>query len=341
MKKKNKLILLCALLCASSILYATPVELIQGSLKLVLFPETGGFSLQQLSGIGKNRYEPLFDDRNSAATSFFSVQANGRVFKLTNKVGKPIAFEQDQLTARYIFTLTDDFQVVQTFSFTGPVNGAIYGLRIDTQIENTSGKPGTFALKSLIDTSLGESDGLHFTTDVKKRISSELQLDFLTDGDRFLRSANEMLSLLIPVNATFSTNPDFVFFGNWDRLNTLSWIPEYIVGRSFNTVYSVNDSAVLFVWSEQELEANESYSVSLVLGPETKEFINAIQASPITAPASGLTGKKSMTETERSARITDILARIQEIEANPASASDKELEELNTSLDALLQSGKE
>lgn len=347
MTNKVKPMFLCALLCASACLYAAPVELIQGTLKLVLYPETGGFSLQRLSTVGKNRYEPLFDDRNSGTTSFFSVQANGRVFKLTKKIGKPVAFEQNGLTARYTFTLTDDFQVIQDFSFIGATNASVWGLKIDTVIENTSGKAGTFALKALLDTNLGESVGIHFTTDVTNRISSESAIDSATDADRYLRSANEEQSLVIPLDSSMITKPEITYIANWDRLNTLSWKPEYIPGRSFNTVYSVNDSAVLFVWSENRLEANESASISFVLGPETNELIEAIRAAPYAAAGTvkSVTPKsdaaKKITEKERNEKITTILARIQEIEANPASASDKELEELNAALDSLLQTGKD
>jgi hypothetical protein len=347
MKRLRLASLLLLFLLSSVVLFASPVELVQGSLKLILYPDSGGFSLQRLSPVGKNRFEPLFDDRNSGATTFFSVQANGRVFKLAKKIGKPIAFEQNGLTARYVYTLTDDFQVTQDFSFADSGSGSAYGLRIDTSIENTSGKTGTFALKALLDTSLGESQGIHFTTDARNRVSSEAAIDPANDTDAYIRSADEEQSLVIPLGPPIATKVEAAYIGNWDRLNTLSWKPESIPGRSFNTVYSINDSAVLLVWPGEELEANGSLSVSIVLGPDSSEFLAAIRPhsasviaqKPSTASSSAL--QNTAAEAERNGKISEILERIEAIQKNPDSATDRELEELNATLDALLNQGKD
>ena len=93
-----------------------PFEMTRGDLKLVLYPDSGSFSLYKLSDIGKNRYDPLFEDRDASATSWFSVSVNGRVFKLAPRMGKPVAFAETKDGAKFIFTLNDDFQVEQEFS---------------------------------------------------------------------------------------------------------------------------------------------------------------------------------------------------------------------------------
>ena len=59
----------------------SPMELVSGSLRLVVFPATGGFCIYDISDVGRQRHIPLFDDRNSAATTFFSVNAGGRLFR--------------------------------------------------------------------------------------------------------------------------------------------------------------------------------------------------------------------------------------------------------------------
>lgn len=337
MKVAGKFLFVLAGLFFSAFLYAAPVEIVQGSLKLVLYPETGGFSLYQLSAVGKNRYEPLFDDRNSSLTSNFSVLSNGRVFRLAKKPGKPVVFEQTGMDARYIYTLTDDFQVIQSFSFETNTTGQTLALRINTSIENTSGKPSTVAFKAVVDTTLGENGGIHFSTDVQNRISSETCIDPFINPDSYIVSKNNDLSLMLLVSGSRATSPESVYIANWDRLNTLSWKPDYVVGRSFNTVYSVNDSAILYVWPEKTLEANESLQVSMVLGPESDGLIALAGKG---ASEKNATAGKVLTEEERNSLVEQILARIAEIQSNPGSASDEELDQLNVALDLLLQKAR-
>lgn len=331
------------LVAGISSLSAVPAEIVQGNLKLVLYPETGTFSLYQLSEIGKNHFEPLFDDRNSATTTSFYVLSNGRIFKLAKKIGKPVVFEQSGQEATFTFTLTDDFQVVQKFSFLPAAGGNPVALKIDTGIENTSGKAGVFALKAVIDTSLGESSGIHFRTDVRSRISAETLFDFSLDPDRYVVSASKNLSLLIPLVGKDVSSPSQVYAANWDRLNTLSWKPDFVAGRSFNTIYSVNDSALLFVWPEKNIEANEKLSVTMLLGPEKPELIAIAKAGTAAAAKteSVKTDPSKLTTKQRNELVEQILARIAEINANPGSATDDELDRLNSTLDLMLKSGRE
>jgi hypothetical protein len=313
-----------------------------------MYPDKGNFCLYQLSDIGKNRFEPLFEDRNSSSTSWFSVESNGRVFKLEKKSSKPVLFEQTPTGAKYTFTLTDDFQVVQEFSFIiSAATQAAIGVRIDTSIENTSGKDGVFALKAVFDTNLGETEGIHFFTNLQNRISSEMKLEKGKDQDVFIASKNRNLSLMFLLAGNMSTQSEIVYAANWDRLNTLTWKPDYVAGRSFNTMYSVNDSALLFMWPETTLTPNSVTQITMVLGPYTPELIALTQSNTPAAvkatvkePSRVIAPAKSDNQDDN-ARVAQILARIAEIQANPTSASDSELEQLNKDLDILLSQRKE
>ena len=340
-----RLFLIIQITCCS-FLFAAPVEIIQGSLKLVMYPDRGNFSLYQLSDIGKNRYEPLFEDRNSSITSWFSVLSNGRVFRLEKKTGKPVLFEQTPTGAKYTFTLTDDFQVVQEFSFVlGGTTQSVIGLRIDSAIENTSGKDGTFALKAVFDTNLGETEGIHFITNIQNRISSETNLEKGKDQDSYIVSKNRNQSLMFLLAGNTATQPEILYVANWDRLNTLTWRPEFVEGRSFNTLYSVNDSALLFVWPEVNVSPNNFFKVTMVLGPYTQELVSLTKNTSTTGTK--VTDKDlkqtvaPLNNQDQSARVTHILARIAEIQAKPDTATDAELAQLNKDLDILLSQPKE
>lgn len=339
MKKTIKAALLALCILNGAAFAASPLELTGGKLKLVLYPDSGSFSLFQLSDIGKNRYEPLFEDRNASATTWFSVLSNGRIFKLAKKSGKTVKMEETTGGAKFIFTLTDDFQVEQEFTFiNSSASGTPVAVRIDTRVENTSGKDGTFALKALVDTTLGESEGIHFITNIKNRISAETMLKPDVDRDSVIVSKNKDLSLMIPLSGAGVTRPESTYIANWDRLNTLTWNPDFLEGRSFNTLYSINDSAVLLVWPEKNVRSNEKMLVSMVLGPYSEELLSGTSA--IVRPAETVT-KPVLSKDARNQAIKDILNRIAQIQANPASVSDDELTRLNSQLDILLKQGGE
>ena len=336
---------------------ALPVEISGGDLKLVFYPDVGSFSLYQISNIGKYRYEPLFEDRNDSASTWFSVISNGRIFKLARRTGKPVEFFQTVDSGRFVFTLTDDFQVEQKFSFiNNPVSGIPCAVKVETSIENTSGKEGNFALRALFDTTLGEANFLHFQTNLRKRISSETRLNAELDRDSVVISGTGDNSLMFPLAGEAVTRPQYVYMSNWDRLNTLSWIPDFVEGRSFNTMYAINDSALLFIWPTKKLAANKKYTITMILGPYVQELIPSSNTSASSLYSAGTDVRDTdlsvengnantdiaipegaMDKSETQKMINQILVRIQEIEVNPDSASDAELQQLNKTLDALFK----
>ncbi|HOC29428.1 MAG TPA: hypothetical protein PKH40_07095 [Treponemataceae bacterium] len=335
---------------------ASPVELLGGNLKLVLYPDSGSFALYQLSDRGKNRYEPLFEDRNSSATSWFSVYYNGKIFKLGRKAGKSIDFLQTADSASFVFTLTDDFQVVQTFSFDkNPLSQIPDLLRIRTVIENTSGKEATFALKFLLDTMLGENEGIHFFTDLRNRISAETKFGKDADPDTLIVSRKGNQSLMVYLDSPTGSRPQSVFVSNWARLNTLTWLPEYIEGRSFNSIYSINDSAILFVWPEKKVPANRFLTVTALMGPYYPERLAAVAnggngslSVSANALASSIdsvnqsakainSGNYTADKESKLVLLEQILERIDQIESYPNLASDEELQQLSQALDILQQ----
>lgn len=340
MKKFFALILLAALI--TPLFSSQPIEVSFRNLKLVVHPDSGSFSLHQLSDVGKGRYRALIEDRNASATSWFSVQLDNKVFKLARKSGRSIEAERTDAGVRVVFTPTDDFQAIQIFTFIpapGRVDSAF--LKIETIIENTSGKTQTIALKALFDTLLGEASGIHFSTPVKKRISAETRINPALSRDAYISSRSEDASLEIFLDDSSASRPEEVYLANWDRLNTLTWKPDYLEGRSFNSIYSINDSAILFVWPASEIRANKTYENVMILGTDASVIIDAGSTS-LAAPNSttpvgtGLSEPIPLTENERLRQIREILTRIDELQRNPASTTDAELQALNQSLDVLL-----
>lgn len=349
MSKKLPILFLIMVL-AGALFAKEPFEIARGAIKLVLYPDSGSFTLYKLSDVGKNRYEALYDDRDASATSWFSVLSNGRVFKLAKKAGKPIAFTETTDGAKFVFTLTDDFQVEQEFTLVAsPQGGSDPFVAIDTRIENTSGKDGVFALKALFDTTLGESEGIHFFTDLRNRVSAEARLRDGIDGDAWIVSKKDSLAVMFLRSGSGVTAPETVYLANWDRLNTLTWNPDFVEGRSFNTIYSINDSAILFVWPEKSLGPNETLSVRMLIGSSAGAPGGALGPKGGSLEAKGAARAQGVTPADprladksyREAAIKDLLDRIAVVERNPDSVSTDELTRLNAELDFMLKQGGE
>ena len=337
MKHIRRLGLVLAIICMAIPLFSEPVELIGGNLKLVLHPKTGTFCLYHIADTGKNRYEPLIEDRNFGTTSWLSVQINDSVFKLAPRTGKPVEAVRTANGAMFKFLLTDDFYIEQEFSLVDPDNrGFPTAVAMEIRVENTSGKTATFALKGLFDTMLGETQGIHFYTDTRNRISAEERIIPGADRDSVLITGNEQQNFVFQLRDGGVTVPSALYIANWERLNTLSWLPDFLPGRSFNTLYSVQDSAVLFVWPTKNITANALYTVRMLFGPyriqdapsapdlDAGDIVWSLDPSP-------------KTEDERLALIEQILARIDQIELDPSIATDEELDYLNRTLDSLLE----
>lgn len=336
--------LFLALLFVVMPLQAEPVELTGGNLKLVVHPRAGTFCVYHIADTGKNRYEPLFEDRNYGSTSWFSIQSNGRVFKLVPRSSRPAEVVRTEQGVMLQFILTDDFYVEQEFRLTDPEGrGFPTAVSMELRIENTSGKDGTFAAKALFDTMLGENRGIHFFTDTRSRISQETRIIPGTDRDSVLVSSNDHQSVVFHMTDQNATVPEVVYIANWERLNTLNWLPDFIPGRNFNTLYSVQDSAVLFVWPEKKISDKQLYVVRMLFGPYVIRdmVVSPGVQTPSTAPTAAMKfpelSVQPKTEDERIALIEWILGRIEEIEANPAVATDEEVDYLNRTLDTLLE----
>lgn len=354
MKQMRFVLFLLLLGFSVSAFSLSPVEIYSGSLKLIAYPDSGNFSLYQLSDKGKNRYEPLFEDRNTSATSWFSVSFNEKNFKLGKKIGKKIEFDQLETGVRFTFTLTDDFQVVQTITFDKYEKSTVSDLlKVTTVIENTSGKEALISLKYLLDTMLGENEGIHFFTDVRNRISTETRLEQGKDPDSLIVSKKGSLSLMLFLNSKLITNPQYLYVSNWERLNTLTWLPDFVEGRSFNSLYSINDSALLFVWPEKKVLANRFYTTTLLMGPYYPERLALITSDAsskerqalaalstndsklLETAQTVLSGATNLNRESKLVLLEQIIQRIDQITLSPFFTFNEELEQLNQTLDML------
>lgn len=312
--------------------HAKDFELYSGNLKVKVFPRSGSFCLYQLSAKGKNNYVPLYDDRAQASTNIFSVSFEGKVYKLEKKVGRPVKIEQTENEISIIFDIKNKVYVVQKLSFVPDKYGTSGSLlKVETVLENIDCRPSDIALKAVFDTRLGERRRASLSTDLRAGIYTEVVLQPKTDKDSVIISANSDSACMFFFRQQDST-PKEIYISNWERLQTKHWLPKSLQGRSFNTKYLHNDSAVLFVWDEQKMGCEAKRAITMYIGHY--DYIRAVNKK---------LEKDKMTEEERKnyEHVKALLDKIHKIEQNPDSVSDSDIKKLTEQADSAIKDIRE
>ncbi len=354
MKKKTVFISLLCMLCISASYAAkkTDYELISGNLKVKVFSATGNFCLYSLSPRGKENYMPLYDDRSLGRDNKFYVYHNKKVYELKKHIGKPVKIEQGDNFISIIFHFNDKFYVRQKLSFTSQTYGTSGPLlQIETTVENICGGYADVALKALFDTHLGENRRIPLYTDLRTGIFRETVLEPKFEKDSAVISANSDAACMFLINHTGASKLENIYIANWDRLQSVGWIPPIVQGRSFSTKYFYNDSALLFVWPQEHLQNTESITVTMFIGyydylrrnenlKRELDTENTEESTPAPAetkvlpePAAPIPEQMSSEELKNYTYIKALLEKIAEVEADPDSISDEYIEDLTKQAD--------
>ncbi|PIE98581.1 MAG: hypothetical protein CR988_02615 [Treponema sp.] len=251
------------------------VVLTSNNLKLEVYESTGSFCLYKIldNKIADKKPESkyksiaLYDDRAMGSTNYYTMRFNDRAYKLRKGFGKTVTVENlgDAVSIR--FDISENFTVRQILSFTeNYYDTSAPLLKITTTITNNTEEPVPVALKALFDTILGEQRRVSLYTDTQNAIFSETRINPVQAKDTYIVSANPSVACLFFIKNAEQTTPEDIYIENREYLQTDRWVPRYIVGRSFSTKNYTNDSAITMLWSEKEINPEESYTVTNVIG---------------------------------------------------------------------------
>lgn len=339
--RKNKLSVYCLALYLILTLPAfadNVIELDQGHLKLKVFERTGSFCLYQLSTNGKNKYVPLYSDIAYGQTNKFSVNLDGKIYRLERKLGKPINIEKVNNEVLITFNIKDKLHVVQRLMFVPDEYGNTTGplLKIVTSIENTQSKEASVALRAIFDTSLGEhAKKAPLATDLRENIVAETSFNPKIDRDSVIISSNKESACMFFFKHGVDM-PEQVYIANWERMHPRKWLPTVVEGRSFNSKYLHDDSSCLFIWPGKKLKPTELMSITTTVGYH--DFIRSAKGYNIQSDTSPDEEPKKVTPpapppmTEEQKKnydyIQELLNRIHAVEENPDEVADEEIEKL-------------
>ena len=241
-----------------------------GFVRLILNEKLGSFSLSFVPNAYTSVYEPLFISRNPGS-SYMTLSVNGKLHRLGRSRDFKARIERYEGAPALVFT-SPYLTVTQVFSPVKTDNSQkANGIMITITITNTSAADALVGLRFLLDTELGEQNGmLPFITE-NHAVTTEMVVEG-SSGERFWMSKGEIVSLMgsiaNPVDSE-SVVPDYVHFANWKRLNDVPWKLNYEEGRSFSYLpYSTNDSALCYFYEPVVITVGSSSIYKIYLTTE-------------------------------------------------------------------------
>lgn len=251
MKKVKKLFcILIAVLCVSS-LAAENIVLESDVLKLVLHEQTGSYTLFRKTG-KKGKLLALNDVSDNASSTFFAVKMDNSIRSLSRS-GDILATGKlnDDGSASIIWEVGDALSVEARFSLISAVSGnSADTVRVDLFAQNLLEREITCSVKAIVDTVLGETSRIHFSTEKGLALRSEKEYEAPVQ-EKWLSTSNGKEAAALVFAGNTATVPDYVLIANRDRFLTDEWKPLAYEGRSFDTFGSPNNSAI-GMWYEGE-----------------------------------------------------------------------------------------
>lgn len=331
---------------------ATTLEKQMGDFLLQVSDDGGAFNIKyNPASSGATNFFVPHDD---FATTYFSVLLDDTIYRLRRGSVSTIRLLEEQNGAGLRLGIKDKLNVNMNFSFVPQFSGDGQGaVKVEIVMENISSETRKVALKGVFDTLLGENSGVHFVTSRFPYVSTESS--FLDMEDlQWVRSSNGNESVQFLFDGNGITAPNMVVLANKDLVTGEIWSPAIKPGRTFNTVFSYNNSAVCALWEPMVLTPSTTGTISFYITfasrakiPPSAQFLGAKGSldsrddyERITyTDASGVVYTVGdLTDTMLNRRyIEDLLSRIKKLEEDPEHIDRNELLRLNAELDAILE----
>ena len=324
----------------------------------------GDFVLQVSDDVGafNIRYAPeksssstnFFVSHNDYATTYFSVLVDDTAYQLRRGSISSIQLVDQNDGAGLVFKIRDKLNVAVNLTPVADVTSSGQGaVKVEVVLENISSTTLNVALKGIFDTILGENSGVHFVTARYPYVSTEASFSDM-EQLQWVRSSNGNESIQFLFEGNGISSPKMVVLANKDVVTSDSWMPIIKTGRTFNSVFSYNNSAICALWDKMSLTPSTKGSVTFYITlaskakiPPTASFLGPKQG------AGNLTDGDKILYTDEYGvvytvgditdsmlnmqYINDLLDRIRNLEEDPAHIDRTELVRLNAELDAILE----
>lgn len=251
---KNRLVTFLIFICLSLSLNAT--EITAGDYNLELLENNGTFRFSVRTADG-----PIdLISNTDPSTSGFYIYEKDSFYSLGSSLRYRETYVEKDLGGVFSWN-SKNLSIVQEFALNSSGE-----LKIDLTISNKTEEPLRTGLKFLLDSVFEIEHRFAVSVDGDtKPVDSEWE----HSGDKTLDAwfsgvAGDQRKALkvIPL----SPEPDRLIIGNWDRLDKADFYYSTVSGRNFsNPPYSIDDSAVLHLYSPEDVLPGNSLSFSILL----------------------------------------------------------------------------
>lgn len=313
----------------------------KGNIQISVKGGTGSFRLSVLDDNGKA--VDITESYDEFVSSFFSVLIGTKEYRLRNKTGITTGARKTDGGVQLLYEVQNIARVLVDFTcLKSDAEQPDDIIRVDISVENTGKKPEYFALKSVLDTVLGEKNSRHFLSSSGRLPEGECQFKSFEDV-KYIVSKNEKTGMQIIFTGVDCTRPDLVSLGNKDVFTQENWIPEISSGKPFDSVFSYNNSAAGIIWPAVKLGPNQTnhevyYIATAASFREfgTEKFLKNMEGNTYDLKRTSESGAVSISaEKLDSAYIQKLIDRINRLDPNQ-NIDKGELQYLNKELDAIM-----
>ena len=339
--------LLTYILLFTYILPVYSADITEGRIKLSINENKGTYTPYYLDDVNTGKYIPLLFAKDPE-TTILSIMVDNKIYKM----GNTSIFSNEYFTTprggQIVWTSTV-LKVTEDFSFLKSKASSLSdGFKITLTVENISENNNYIGIAYLFDTYLGEDQDSHFFLDTGEKITSEDSYSRNFPAYWVSPSKNSTVSgLQGMLRGPGITVPSKIIFANWKRLKDNLWNFTVKKSRNFNLIpYSINDSAVAFIYDPIRIESKSKRTVVIALGGFSNSTFGAsesIESSGINALFDKtLNTDKDPQTTETSVKtdliaITDLIKKINNFLEYPDTASKGEIDLINQILETLKQ----
>lgn len=230
-----------------------------GNVRYFMKASVGGYQLFAIDE-GKSQI-PLFSGMEEFTSTFYELKLGKKIYRLSDSICAVIGTRKNELGGQMVYVVPKKARVFVKFEHVEhdeSIKSEI--IRVTATVLNRSKRTDVFALKSVIDTVLGEKAGPHFISSSEAAIDSERQVRKM-DEMKWLLSTDSKTGVQFLFKGADIVEPEAVSLSNKDFLSLQNWIPAITKERSFDSVLSYNNSAMCINWESKVLAPGEQFSV--------------------------------------------------------------------------------
>ncbi len=253
-----------------------------GNVRVFLKGSLGSFQFYTVNSEGLS--VPVLANYDDCTSSFFSVLAGKKEYRLTDNAGVIIGTRKSCAGAQIVYVVPHTLRLFVKFDAMKSIEKEGEDvIKVTAVLKNRGKRTETFALKNVLDTVFGEQRGPHFSTAEHVAINSEMQFRKF-DRIKWIKSESSRAGMQVILHGADVTPPEVVSLANKDLLSLNSWIPQVVRSRKFDSLLSYNNSALCINWEPERLAPDEEATFvyymafsSDGLRPRGEDFVSRIE----------------------------------------------------------------